>query len=161
MSVYATNGAEIYIGGPIVLTGDDLTESSFTSQVWVKINHTETIGTYGDASAEISFDDLTSGRTIRLKGARNAGSLDLTCGLDLKDPGQAALIAAEATSHDYAFKIVLTDAPVGGTPSERKFAAAIAQASEQLDSANSVVKLNAQLWVNSNIVRKAAAAGGS
>lgn len=161
MSIHATNGAKVYIGSAITVSGSDLTEASFTSQVWVEIGETETIGTYGDAAAEISFDSISAARTRRLKGTRNAGTLELTCGLDPTDAGQQALVAAEQTAADYAFKIVLTDAPSGGSASERKFAAKVAQAAEQLDSANSVMKLVSQLWINSNIVRKAAAAGGS
>lgn len=160
MSIFATNGAKVYIGGVITLSGADLTEASFTSQAWVEIGETESIGSYGDTASEITFDSIAASRTRRLKGTRNAGTLELTCGLDATDAGQLALITAEQASADYAFKIVLTDAPTGGTASERKFAAKVAQAAEQLDSANSVMKLVSQLWINSNIVRKAAAAGG-
>lgn len=160
MTIFATNGSKIYIGGVITLTGAELTESNFTSQSWTEIGETETIGTYGDSAAEITFDSISASRTRRLKGTRNAGTLDLTCGLVTTDAGQQALIAAELTNADYAFKVVFPDAPTGGTGSERKFAAKVAQASEQLDSANNVAKLVSQLWINSNIVRKAAAAGG-
>ena len=50
------------------------------------------------------------------------------------------------------------DAPAGGTPSERYFIAKVGSASEAYDTANAVMKLNASLWVNSNVVRVNAAA---
>ncbi|WP_237685028.1 hypothetical protein [Szabonella alba] len=53
--------------------------------------------------------------------------------------------------------MVLNDAPPGGTPSERYFVAVVGSASEAYDTANNVIKLNASLWVNSNVVRVNAA----
>lgn len=156
MTIFATNGTKIFIGGPIAVTGADLTEASFMAQVFVEIGETENLGTFGDVSAEITFDSIAASRTRRLKGTRNAGNLELVCGLDYADAGQLALIAAEKQKHDYAFKIEFDDAPVGGTPSMRFFAAKVASVAEALDAANSVMKLNSQLWINSNVVRVAA-----
>lgn len=156
MTVFATNGAKIYIGGTITVTSADLNEASFTGQTWTQIKEVENLGTFGDTAAEITFDSIDANRTRRIKGTRNAGSLDLVCGIDYADAGQIALIAAEATIHDYAFRVVFDDAPAGGTPSERMFAAKVASVAEALDAANNVMKLNGSLWVNSNIVRIAA-----
>ncbi|MBN9333623.1 MAG: hypothetical protein J0I64_09170, partial [Devosia sp.] len=80
--------------------------------------------------------------------------------LDYSDAGQLALIAAEKTKDTYAFRVTFNDAPAGGTPSIRYFVALVMSASEQWDEANSVMKLNATLEIDSNIVRVAAAAGG-
>lgn len=154
--IFATNGATIHIGGVIDVSSADLIEASFTGQTWTEIKETESLGTFGDTSSEITFDTINSNRTRRLKGTRNAGNLELVCGIDYADAGQLALIAAEKAKEDYAFKIVFNDAPPGGTPSERLFAAAVASAAEALDTANNVMKLNSTLWINSNIVRIAA-----
>ena len=54
--------------------------------------------------------------------------------------------------------VEFNDAPAGGTPSERLFIAKVASQSEQYDTANSVMKLNLSLAVNSNVVRVDAAA---
>lgn len=158
--IFATNGSTIYIGSTISVSATDLNEASFTGQTWTEIGETENLGTFGDTSAEIAFDSISANRTRRLKGTRNAGNLELVCGLDYADTGQLALIAAEKTIHDYAFRVVFNDAPAGGTPSERLFAAKVASAAEAPDAANNVVKLNATLWINSNVVRVAAAPGG-
>ncbi|WP_145111368.1 hypothetical protein [Cereibacter sediminicola] len=156
--IFATNGAKCYIGGVIADPGADVTETTFASQSWTEIKEVESLGTFGDSASEITFESLNQNRTKRLKGTRNAGAMDLICGLDYADAGQLALIAAEKTIHDYAFRIVFNDAPAGGTPSERMFIAKVASASEAMDAANAVLKLNASLWINSNIVRVAAAA---
>ncbi|MGP9804492.1 hypothetical protein [Paracoccus sp. NSM] len=160
MTIYATNGARIFIGGALSAKSTDFVEADFTSQTWVEVGEAEGLGSAGDTSAEITFDGITSGRTRRLKGTRNAGTMELVFGNDPTDPGQIALVAAEKAKGDYAFRIVLTDAPQGGSPSERMFVAQVGSTVEQFDSANNVIKLNATLWINSNIVRKAAGASG-
>ena len=153
MTIYATNGAHIFIGPALAAKSADFVLADFPTTGWVEIGETEGLGTVGDTSAEITFDAINASRTRRLKGTRNAGSMEIVCGIDPADPGQLAAIAAEKTPHDYAFKMVLNDAPAGGTPSERYFVAEVASAAEQYDSANSVMKLNITLWVNSNVVR--------
>lgn len=238
MTIFATNGAKTYIGSTIAVPGADLNQASFAGQVWTEIGETENLGTFGDTAAEITFDSISSNRTRRLKGTRNAGNMELVCGLDYADAGQLALIAAEKTIHDYAFRVVFNDAPAArtapvtitnaspgvvtwtahglavGSPvvftttgalptgltagttyyvrtvltadtftvsatqggaaintsgagsgthtattepsgSQRLFAAKVASAAEALDAANNVMKLNATLWVNSNVVRVA------
>lgn len=153
MTIYATNGSKLYIGAALAAKSTDFVEADFASQTWVEIGEIEALGTLGDAANEISFDSISSSRTRRLKGTRNAGSMEVVAGLDYDDPGQLAVIAAEKTPHDYAFRLVLNDAPPGGSPSERLFVAKVASAAEALDGANSVMKLNMTLWVNSNVVK--------
>lgn len=153
MTIYATNGSKLYIGAALPAKSTDFVAADFTPQTWVEIGEIEALGTLGDAATEISFDSVSSSRTRRLKGTRNAGSMEVVAGLDYDDPGQLAVIAAEKTPHDYAFRLVLNDAPPGGTPSERLFIAKVASAAEALDGANSVMKLNMTLWVNSNVVK--------
>lgn len=157
MSIYATVGSHIYIGQSISQQSADFVEADFDGQSWVEINWAENIGAFGDESAEITFEAIGEGRTIKLKGTRNAGNVSLVFGADYEDAGQAALRAAEATPHDYAFKVEFDDAPSGGTPSLRYFIAKVMSARETLDSANNVIKLNATLGINSNIVRVDAA----
>jgi hypothetical protein len=161
MTIFATNGAKTYIGGTITVPTGDLDQASFAGQVWIEVGETENLGTFGDTAAEITFDSIGANRTRRLKGTRNAGNMELVCGLDYADAGQLALIAAEKTIHDYAFRVVFNDAPPGGTPSERMFAAKVASAAEAADAANNVVKLNATLWINSNVVRVSAGGAGA
>ncbi len=155
MPIFATAGAKLYIGGP--LNGPTVTESSFSGQVWKEIKPMESIGSIGDVSEEITFNDIGQNRTIKLKGPRNAGNMEAVAGMDYADEGQLAVLAAEALPNDFAFKLTLNDAPVSGTPSERLFVAKVMSVQEALDTASSVMKLNMSLGVNSNVVRIAAA----
>ena len=162
MTIFATKGSKIFIGGAMGSGNTDLLLTDFSGQTanWKQIRETEGLGSLGDTSEEISFATIDRPRTRRFKGVRNAGTLELVCGIDYADEGQLALLAAEKSDEEYAFKIVLNDAPSGGTPSERYFVAMVGSAVEAFDQANNVMKLNASLWVNSNIVRVNAAAGG-
>lgn len=162
MAIYAANGAKLFLGAALAAKSVDFVLEDFDDQVWGEVKELESLGQAGDTSAEITFDSIGEGRTKRLKGTRNAGSMDIVCGLDADDAGQTALVAAEKTAYDYAVKVVLNDAPSGGTPSTRYFIAKIASAVEVMDAANNVLKLNVSLWVNSNIVKvnRAAAVGG-
>ena len=156
MAIFATAGAKLYVGGP--LNGPVVTPTSFTTppQTWVEIKGLENLGSLGDTSEEITFDEIGVNRRQKLKGVRDAGTMEVTAGIDSDDPGQAAVLAADATPHDYAFRLVFNDAPPGGTPSERRFVAKVMSVSEQFDTANNVMKLSMRLGVNSNVVRIAA-----
>jgi hypothetical protein len=155
MTIYAANGAKLFIGGPLASKSTDFVLADYAAQtsLWTEIGETEGLGSLGDTSAEITFQGISANRDRRLKGTRNAGTMEIVCGLDYADAGQIDLLAAEKARGEYAFKLVLNDAPAGGTPSERYFVASVASAVEALDAANNVMKLQASLWVNSNIVK--------
>lgn len=157
MPIFATAGAKLYIGGVFTDPGSDVNVADFSGETWVEIKEIENLGTIGDTAEEVAFTAIDQARIKRLKGARAAPPMELVCGIDYGDAGQQALIAAEKEVHDYAFKLEFNDAPEGGTPSERYFFAIVASASETLDAANTVMKLNASLWVNSNVARVDAA----
>lgn len=239
MTIFATAGAKFYIGGQKSQKNSDFVAADFLSEAWVQIKEIEGLGSVGDTSEEVTFTAIDYGRVKTLKGPRSAGTMELVMGIDANDAGQVALIAAERTPHDYAFRLVLNDAPAersapatitiaapgviswtahglavgnrvkfattgalptgltagvtyyvktaptadtftvaatpegtaitttgsqSGThtaitvpsPSERMFIAKVMSQSEQFDQANAVMKLNASLGVNSNVVRIAA-----
>jgi hypothetical protein len=155
MTIYATNGARLFIGAVLASKSADFVVADFPvdGAGWVEIGETEGLGSIGDVATEVGFDAVAAKRTRRLKGTRNAGSMEVVCGIDYADAGQIAVLAAEKTIYDYAFKLVLNDAPPGGTPSQRYYVAKVGSAVEAFDSANSVMKLNITLWVNSNVVK--------
>lgn len=161
--LFATAGAKLFIGPAKSFAGTDFVESDFTtgSPTYTEIQGTTNLGTLGDNAELITSNQIAVARTRKLKGVRNAGSMQVVCDLDYADPGQLAAIAAEKTDATYAFKLQFDDAPAGGTPSIRYFTALVMSASEQLDEANNAMKLNLTLEIDSNIVRVAAAGSGS
>ncbi|NTI41602.1 hypothetical protein [Rhizobium rhizogenes] len=157
MTLYATAGSKLEIGSVITDLDQDLVEADFTSQTWVEVKELDALGTLGDTSQSVTQSTIGRGRDYLLKGTRSAGTMEVVAAILSDDPGQLAAIAAEKTPFDYAFRLTLPDAPPGGTPSKRMFAAKVMSAAEVFDQANSVMKLNITLAVNSNVVRIAAA----
>ena len=161
MPVFTTAGSKVFIGGPKASGETDLTTADFTSEVWTEIGWVENIGTFGDVSASVDGTYIGRNRVLKLKGSRDAGNLELVMGIDYADPGQLALLAAEKTNAEYSIKIEFNDAPVvGASPknSTRMFVGMVMTASEQLDGANNIMKLNSSVAINSNIVRTNASA---
>jgi len=158
--IFAAAGTKVYIGPAMASQSADFVVGDFETSpalTYVEIDPVENIGQFGDASQAITFDALNRARRMKLKGTRDAGDLTLICGSKPTDAGQVALIAAEKASNDYAFKVVFNDMPSGGTSgSIRYFIAKVMSRTEQVDTANNVVKLNATLGINSNIVPVAA-----
>lgn len=159
MPFFATAGSKVYIGAALAMKSADFVEADFTTALAsaVEIKGLDTIGSFGDTATAVTQPIIGEGRDKTVKGTRSAGNMELVAAIDYADPGQIALLAAEKTIHDYAFRVVFNDAPPGGTPSERLFIGKVMSANEQLDQANNVMKLNASIAINSNVVRIAAA----
>ncbi|MCS0459536.1 hypothetical protein [Rhizobium favelukesii] len=111
--LYPVAGAKFYIGPAVNAVPDDadVDATDFASVVWTEIKGWQTMGAVGDAATLISEDVISQGRTLKAKGTRNAGSMQNNFIVLPTDPGQIALIAAEATDFNYPFKIAFDDAP--------------------------------------------------
>lgn len=153
MSIFATAGATVSIGQVMEQQSADFVLADFAGQSWVPIGWLESIGEFGDESAEITFDPIGENRTRKLKGIRNAGNMDLVMAVVDDDIGQIALLAAEADPDDFAFRVVFNNAPEGGTPAERYFIGKVMTARENLGTVNNVVKAGGRVGINSNVVR--------
>ncbi|WP_127113054.1 hypothetical protein [Shimia sediminis] len=153
--IFSSNGAKFYMCTTAQTSEPD--QSGYEALSWVECKELESIGPLGDSSNEIAFAALSDGRTRRLKGTRDAGTLEVVFGADYADAGQIGLIAAEKTPDDYAFKVEFDDAPTGGTPSARYCLAKVGAANEAPESADNVLRLNATLWVQTAYTRVDAA----
>lgn len=107
--IVTASGTRVYIGPASTADTDTLTE--FEALSWTEIGLIESVGEFGDQSSDVSFAAIGDGRMRHAKGARDAGTMTLTCAHDPTDVGQGALEDAEATNDNYAFKVVLPDAP--------------------------------------------------
>lgn len=161
MPVFSTAGSKVFIG-TVMEDGDgDLVAADFTGITWTEIGRTTTIGTFGDQANAIETSHIDRGRVQKFKGVRNSGTIELSMDIDTSDPGQLALIAAEKSPANHAFKIEMSDKPAIGSspkPSQRLFFGLVMTAAEELGEADSMAKLSCQIALNSNIVRVAASA---
>ena len=161
--VFAAAGSKAFIGSaPIDLKSGNYVEADFSSVTWVEIDPIETIGVIGDAAQEVVFASHSNTREITLKGTRKALSLELSVGLNYGQDGQAKLVEAEASDHNYPIRLVFSDPPASGsapTPSERLMVGLVMSTTEIIEGPNSVLMLNATIAINCKPVPIAAATG--
>ena len=164
MPIFAAAGSRFFIGDAAIDDKDtDFELADFATVTWVEVSPIETIGTVGQEASEITFDSLNRKRTTVMKGTRRAPNLEVTAGLDYNNTGQAKLLEAEGSDRNYPIRVVFNDAPATGlapTPSERMMIGLVMSVGEQVDDANSVMRLSCTIGVNSNVVRVNAATGG-
>lgn len=110
-TLYPVSGCKYYIGAAIELPDDDVDVSDFASVTWTEVKSWMEAGALGDAAALITTPLIDRSRDIKQKGTRNAPSRQDNFAIVASDPGQLAMIAAEATNHNYPFKVLLNDAP--------------------------------------------------
>jgi hypothetical protein len=155
MTYSTSNGAKISIG-PANSVADD--GAAYLALTYVLISGAEDIGEFGDESEIVPFIPLAYDRNMKLKGSRDAGDMALVVGLDVQDAGQLALIAAEQTNFQYAFKVELDDAyEAGGTNTIKYFRALVNSARDSVGAANNVNRTNYNLPITSKIVTVPAA----
>lgn len=148
-NTFATTGTLIYIGPQVSGSSDPATYEGLSAS-FVSINPVESIGKFGDSSANVDFTSLTDSRVRKNKGARDAGDITLVCAWDAEDAGQVALIAGEKTNKKYAFKIVLPDAPTDvGTNTAIYFRALVSTDPYNIGTANDTIKREYTLRLDS------------
>jgi hypothetical protein len=163
MQLYPVAGSRFFMGAAVnSVPDDDLVEADFASVTWIEIKGWQTMGAFGDAKTLITESIINRSRDLKAGGTRNAGSMQNNFIIMPTDPGQIALIAAEATDYNYPFKIEFDDAPPTGTaptPSEAKFMGIVMTANEQGGGANTARLLQGNVEINTNIVRTPASTG--
>lgn len=100
-----STGTRVYIAPSTTTEPADAT--AYGALVWTEIGDVESLGDYGDEAPILTAQTLQDERVFKAKGARDAGTLVITC-LDRPDDlGQIAAIAGEATKFNYPIKVVL------------------------------------------------------
>lgn len=148
--ITTATGAKIYIGPQVPASADTVAE--FSALAYIEIGLVESLGEYGDESSAVNFASLNDGRQRKAKGIRDAGSLAITCAHDVTDPGQQAMIAAEATNLKYAFKVELPDPQTeGGTGTTQYFRGLVMSKRLNVGSADNVIRQSFNTGVDSAI----------
>lgn len=155
--LYPVAGSKIYIGGAKATQATNFTSADFASETWVEIDGWSQMGNVGDAAQVINTALINRNRDVKQKGTKNAGSMQNVFAVISDDAGQIALLAAEGTSSNYAFKIAFDDAATSPaspapTPTIKYFVGLVTSAQEAGGAANTVRNLNATIEINSNIV---------
>jgi hypothetical protein len=117
MAISKTDGTKLWISPTPVVpdTIEAMTDANaiaFFAAIndWIEVGEVENLGEIGDMSQQVTFLSLDRQRVRKLKGSRDAGEQSIVVGRDPLDDGQAAMVAAEATNYNYAFKLDHPDA---------------------------------------------------
>jgi hypothetical protein len=149
MSISTASGSKLFIGG----AGQPADQAAFEAESYVEVGEVEDLGQLGDESSEVTFASLSDGRMRKLKGVRDAGTMQVICGADSSDEGQTAMKAAEAQPLDYAFRVELNDQiTLLGTPTIQYFYGKVMGKRRNIGTVNNVVRHNFNVGVNSAIV---------
>ena len=164
MTVNVTAGARMYIGPEIEvdpinayeLDGNDSAVmaifEAITEGDWTEILEIESFGDLGDNSDVTTFTAVNNRRVRKFKTTRDAGTMAIVCGVDEVDEGQLAMIAAEKTDQDYAFKIIYNDARSETySPTTDYFGGMVLSRPKNLGSVTDITKRTFNLAVNTAV----------
>lgn len=162
--LFPVAGAKIFIGPAVTTVPDDadLDATDFASVTWTEVKGWQTMGAIGDNATLISEDIISSGRTLKAKGTRNAGSMQNSFIVLPNDVGQLALLAAENSPYNFPFKIEFDDTPPTGSdpsPTTKFFYGIVMSSQEQGGGANTARRLNGTVEINSAVITVAASTG--
>lgn len=160
MAIHKTAGARLYIG-PVAnpdtieaMTDEDALSyfDGISGGDWTEVEEIESFGDLGDNSEVATFASVKDRRVRKVKTTRDAGTMAIVCGRDALDAGQIALIAAEKTDNNYAFKIVYADArDEDHTTSTEYFAGMVMSRPTNLGGVQDITKRTFNIGVNTAV----------
>lgn len=150
--VVTASGTRLFIGAAVTTAAADSLAEFEAMSNWTEVGLVESIGEFGDQSNEVTFSALGDARVRRSKGARDAGTMAVTCAHDPTDVGQAAVEAAEQTNNNFAFKVELPDSP---TPSysdtQIYFRGLVMSRRKNVGTNDNIIRNNYNIGVNSEL----------
>jgi len=150
MTIFASSGAMLYIGSQN--SNRNTLLADYQADSYVEVGEIESLGEFGDESGDITFTSLNDARVRHLKGPRDAGSMPIVVGDDMKDDGQTAMEAAEASPLDFNIKVVLNNAiTIGGSGSQHFFIGKVMSKRRNVGDANAVTRKTFNVGINSAI----------
>lgn len=147
-------GTRLFVGGApladIFASADIL--SDFTSlSAGVECGQIESMGNLGKKFQVVTFQAIADGRTIKLKGGYDPGTLPVVVASDTTDAGQLLLetYANAANQNNYPFMIEMN----GNDPSNEDihFGGLVTSFERVISSVNNVLKANVNIEVNTPI----------
>lgn len=153
------NLAQLWVA-PVADTDTLVNAAAYAALTWTQVKRISSIGALGPTSNLVTATDLDESLVVSAKGVRDNGNLDCTCIVKRSDAGQSALITAEGTNVNFAFKRVPRDRlNATGTDSIAYCFGLVNGAQESELTSDGVFMITFNIKINSNIIRVAATAG--
>lgn len=86
--------------------------AGFAALTFTDVGELESIGDLTVSHSPVTFANLATGKTTTLKGAEEAITVPVVCGLDRGDAGQVIMSAARKSKSDYAFRVTEEDGSI-------------------------------------------------
>jgi len=153
--IETTSGTKFYISTTAAASTVD-TLPEYEALTWTEVMEVEDLGNVGDVSSEVTGAAIGDSRVRKAKGARNAGTMNVICFDTVPlDAGQTAVIAAEASNSNYAFKIELPE-PVVGTAATIYFRGLVMSNELRLGTNDNIRRRAFNIGVNSALTEEPA-----
>lgn len=154
MAATGVLGARVYVGATALSNIEAAADAiaDFTAlSAGLEIGLIENIGEFGKVFDLVTFQAVADGRTYKLKGGYNPGSLQMTVASDLTDAGQALLFAYgnAGDQNNYPFKVVLNG--VDANFDTVYFGAKVFSYRQQLGSVNNIIRATISIEINTPI----------
>jgi len=148
--IQTTSGSKFYISTTAAAsTVDDV--AGYEALTFTEVEEIEDLGNIGDVSTEVTGAAIGDSRIRKAKGARNAGTMNVICFDTVPlDAGQTALIAAEKTYDNYAFKIEFPP-PLTGTAEIQYFRGLVMSNELRLGTNDNIRRRAYNIGVNSAV----------
>lgn len=154
--IVTASGTRFLIGPTPAASVDTLAE--FAALSYVEVGLIETLGEVGDEANAVTGAALGDGRVRKAKGARDAGTMPVTVFHDPADAGQLAMIDAEASNNNYAFKIILPDGPTtSSTDTIQYFKGLVMSKRLNIGENDNIIRRTFNVGVNSQMYESPAA----
>jgi len=146
--IQTTSGTKFYISSAAAPSATD-TVAEYEALTFTEVMEVENLGNIGDVSTEVTGAAIGDSRIRKAKGARNAGTMNVVC-FDAvpSDTGQLAVMDAEKTVDNYAFKIEFP-APAVGTPEIWYFRGLVMSNELELGTNDNIRRRRFNIGVNS------------
>ena len=152
MAFVTASGTQVFIGASVTVQEADSLAEFQAMSAWTEIKNVESVGEFGHQSNDVTFAALGDARTQHAKGARDAGQMTITVAHDPLDVGQAAIEAAEQTNFNYAFKVVLPDAPTAAYGNTVQYFRGLVQSRRKnIGTNDNVIRNTYNVGVNSEL----------
>lgn len=135
--------------------------AGYAADTWTNIANISDVGEAGSQAEIVTGKFVDQDHVRKLKGSRDNGTMELVVARDSADAGYAALIAAEATSFGYNFKVELNDKPAAGASPKNSFFyfnAIVASRKHNFGDADNIVSTTFSLAISGSIIEVAASA---
>jgi hypothetical protein len=154
MAATGVLGARLFVGAvalvDIEAAADAIADFTALSS-GIEVGLIENLGEFGKVFDLVTFQAIADGRTYKLKGGYNEGSLQMTVASDLTDAGQALLFAYgnAQDQNNYPFKITLTG--VDASFDTVYFGAKVFSYRQQLGTVNNIIKATINIEINTPV----------